>query len=70
LRKYDGIGLEQLAGQAVFVGPTVNVTLSKRTWVTAAWSIQAFGRPAGSSASFDPAHFDRQQARLTYGVNF
>jgi hypothetical protein len=70
LRKYEGIGLTYLAGQALFLGPTVNVTLSKRTWLTAAWSVQAFGRPAGSSASLDPAHFDRQQVRLTYGVNF
>jgi hypothetical protein len=70
LRKYESIGLTDLAGQALFVGPTVNVTLSKRTWLTAAWSMQTFGRAAGSWASLDPVHFDRQQLRLTYGVNF
>jgi hypothetical protein len=70
LRKYEGIGLEELAGQALFIGPTVNVTLSKRSWLTAAWSVQAFGRQAGSSALLDPVHFDRHQMRLTYGVNF
>uniref|UniRef100_Q07TD6 Uncharacterized protein n=1 Tax=Rhodopseudomonas palustris (strain BisA53) TaxID=316055 RepID=Q07TD6_RHOP5 len=70
LRKYEGIGLTELAGQALFVGPTVHVTLTKRSWLTAAWSVQAFGRPAGASASLDPVHFDRQQLRLVYGVNF
>jgi hypothetical protein len=70
LRKYEGIGLTELAGQALFVGPTVNVTLTKRTWLTAAWSVQALGRPVGTSASLDPVHFDRHQLRLTYGVNF
>jgi hypothetical protein len=70
LRKYEGIGLEELAGQALFVGPTAYFALSERSRLTAAWSVQAFGRPAGSSASLDLVNFDRQQARLTYGVNF
>ena len=70
LRKYDGIGLTELAGQALFVGPTAHVTLSERAWLTAAWSVQAFGRPAGSSAGLDAVHFDRHQVRLIYGVSF
>jgi hypothetical protein len=70
LRKYEGIGLNELAGQALLAGPTVNVTLSTRSWLTAAWSMQAFGRAAGSAASLDAVHFDRHQVRLTYGVTF
>jgi len=70
LRKYEGIGLEELAGQALFVGPTAYFQLSKRSRLTASWSIQAWGRPAGSTASLDLVNFDRQQARLIFGVNF
>jgi opacity protein-like surface antigen len=70
LRKYEGIGLEELAGQAVFVGPTAYLQLSRRSRLTASYSIQAWGRPAGSIASLDPVNFDRHQARLVFGVNF
>ena len=70
LRKYEGIGLEELAGQALFVGPTAYFQLSKSSRLTASWSIQAWGRPAGSIASLDLVNFERHQARLVFGVNF
>jgi hypothetical protein len=71
LRKYDGIGLEQLAGQAVFVGPTAYFQLSERSRLTASWSVQAWGRPAGSNAAaLDLVNFERHQARLVFGMNF
>lgn len=70
LRKYEGIGLEELAGQALFVGPTAYFQLSKRSRLTASYSVQAWGRQAGSVASLDPVNFDRHQARLVFGINF
>jgi hypothetical protein len=69
-RKYEGIGLEELVGQAMFVGPTAYFQLSKHSRLTASWSVQAWGRPAGSTASLDLVNFDRHQARLVFGVNF
>src|SRR5258708_34988582 len=38
LRKYDGLGLDTLAGQGVFIGPTIYFRISERAWVAAAWS--------------------------------
>ena len=70
LRKYEGIGLQEFAGQALFVGPTAYVQFSKRSRLTLAWSLQAWGRPAGSTASLDLIDFERHQARLVFGVNF
>jgi hypothetical protein len=70
LRKYEGAGLEELAGQALFVGPTAYFQLSKRARLTASWSVQAWGRPAGTTAGLDLANFERHQARLVFGVNF
>jgi hypothetical protein len=70
LRRYEGIGLEEFAGQALFVGPTAYFQLSERSRLTAAWSVQAWGRPAGSNAALDLANFERHQARLVFGVNF
>ena len=70
LRKYDGIGLDELSGQALFVGPTAYFQLSERTRLTATWSVQAWGQRAGSNAALDLVNFERQQARLVYGLNF
>ncbi len=69
-RKYEGIGLDDFAGQALFVGPTVFLKLSDRSRLTANWSFQAWGRSAGSAAALDLVNFERHQARLVLGVNF
>ena len=69
-RKYEGIGLEELSGEALFVGPTAYFRLSERARLTATWSIQAWGRPAGTGATLDLINFERQQARLVFGLNF
>jgi len=70
LRKYEGIGLEEFSGQALFIGPTAYFRLSDRSRLTASWSVQAWGRPAGSGATLDLVNFERHQARLVFGVNF
>lgn len=70
LRKYEGIGLQEFAGQALFLGPTAYLKLSERSRLTLAWSVQAWGRPAGSTAALDLVDFERHQARLVFGVNF
>ena len=69
-RNYDGIGLQDFAGQAFFVGPVAYFQLSPQSRLTAAWSIQTWGRPAGSIAALDLVNFERHQARLVFGVNF
>jgi hypothetical protein len=73
-RKYEGIGLDELSGEAFFVGPTAYFKLSERARLTASWSFQAWGRPAGNPAgtntTLDLVNFERQQARLVFGLNF
>jgi hypothetical protein len=70
LRKYQGIGLQELAGQALFVGPTAYFQLSERSRLTAAWSFQAWGRPVRSNAALNLVDFERHHARLVFGVSF
>jgi hypothetical protein len=70
LRKYEGIGLQEFAGHAVFVGPTAYFKLSENSRLTLAWSLQAWGRSARSTPALDLIDFERQQARLVFGVNF
>lgn len=70
LRQYEGLGLGDLAGQALYVGPTAYLQLSDRARLTASWSSQVWGRAGGGSGTLDVINFDRHQARLVYGVNF
>jgi hypothetical protein len=70
LRQYDGFGLDSLAGQGFFVGPTVYFKLSKRAWMTIAWSAQVAGHATAVPGSLDLVNFERQQARLLFGVSF
>jgi len=68
--KYEGIGLDDFEGQALFVGPTVFLKLSDRSRLTANWSFQAWGRSVGSTPPpCDLVNFERHQARLVLGVN-
>jgi hypothetical protein len=70
LRQYDGFGLDSLAGQGFFVGPTVYFKLSERAWMTLAWSSQVAGHATAVAGSLDLVNFERQQGRLLFGVNF
>jgi hypothetical protein len=69
-RQYGGIGLGEFSGQALFVGPTAYFQISERSRLTLSWSMQAWGRSAGSAANLDLVNFERHQARLVFGVNF
>jgi hypothetical protein len=70
LRKYDGAGLETLAGQGFFIGPTIYVKLSEKAWIAAAWSAQAAGQATTAAGALDLVNFERHQARVLFGVNF
>ena len=69
-RQYEGIGLGEFAGQALFVGPTAYFQISERSRLTLSWSMQAWGRSAGSGGNLDLVNFERHQARVVFGVNF
>ncbi len=70
LRKYAGVGLDNFAGQALFVGPTLYAQLNGRLWMIAAWSAQAAGRAAPSSGALDLTNFTRHQAKIQFGLEF
>lgn len=69
-RQYEGIGLDEFSGQALFIGPTAYVQISEQSRLTLSWSAQAWGRPAASTANLDLVNFERHQARLVFGINF
>jgi hypothetical protein len=70
LRQYDGFGLDSLSGQGFFIGPTVYFKISERAWMTLAWSSQVAGHATAIPGSLDLVNFERQHARLLFGVNF
>jgi hypothetical protein len=70
LRKYDGLGLDTLAGQGFFIGPTIYAKLSEKAWIAVAWSAQVTGQATTSAGALDLVNFERRQARLLFGVNF
>ena len=71
LRKYEGTGLENFVGDALFVGPTLFAKLSKQTWLAAAWGVQVAGRSVETpELALNLEHFTRHQAKLKFGVNF
>jgi hypothetical protein len=70
LRQYDGLGFDNLAGQGFFVGPTVYCKLSDQAWLTVGWSAQVAGHATEVTGSLDLVNFERQQARVLFGVSF
>jgi hypothetical protein len=70
LRRYEGLGLNTLLGQALFLGPTVYANLSPHSWIAVAWSIQVAGRSVDDPGWLDLTNFERQQARLLFGFTF
>jgi len=70
LRAYDGLGLDRLSGEALFVGPTFYARFSERLWMGAAWSVQVAGRSASEPGALDVGKFERHHGMLRFGYNF
>jgi hypothetical protein len=70
LRAYDGLTLNERAGQAVFLGPTLFARLGSNGWLSVAWNIQVWGKEVGGSSHLDLANFERHQVRVKAGVEF
>jgi hypothetical protein len=70
IRLYEGLGLGQFAGQALYVGPTLYMTFGAQFWLSAAWNVQAWGTTAEGGGALDLTNFERNQVRFRLGVNF
>lgn len=69
-RTYEGLMLDQLAGQAVYLGPTIYTTLTPHAWASFTWSFQVAGKAVGEPGPLDLTSFDRHQMRLRVGYSF
>ena len=70
MRKYEGVGLNTFAGDAVFVGPNVYVKLAKNANMSVAWNVQVAGGAADEPGRLDLTNFERHEVRFRVGVDF
>jgi len=70
LRHYEGIACNGFTGDAVYLGPTLYLQLSRKAFVTAAWNVQVAGREAGHAGALDLVDFSRHRAKLQLAVEF
>jgi hypothetical protein len=70
LRRYDGVDLDTLTGQAFFLGPNFFVRLSKSLALSGAWSVQVAGHATDVPGALDLTKFTRQQALFRVEYNF
>ena len=70
VRGYDGTGANVFLGDALFVGPTTYLRLSKSFAVSAALSVQVAGIAVDVPGSLNLRDFERLQARLRLEYNF
>jgi len=75
LETYEGLGLDNMAGQATFVGPNICFhNHDQSLWIIGGWSTQVGGRANNadglSDSSLDLVNYNRQVARLTVGFSF
>jgi hypothetical protein len=70
LRHYDSWGLSNFTGDAVMAGPTLYVQLTPKSFMTAAWNAQLYGREIGNPVSLNLSEFQRHRARLKFAWEF
>ena len=69
-RAYEGLGLQTLAGQALFMGPTFFVNFGGEKTLSIAWSSQVAGKAEGSPGRLDLENFSRHEAKIAIRVGF
>jgi hypothetical protein len=63
-RAYDGLGLNTLAGDALYVGPTFHMQVTNEFILSAAFSTQIAGHAAGNANFLGLTNFSRNKALL------
>jgi hypothetical protein len=69
-RHYDALGLNNFAGDALFVGPTLYYQISSKCFVTAAWGTQIWGSQVGEPGQLNLEDFSRHRGKLKLAVEF
>lgn len=69
LRAFDGMALNTLAGQALYVGPNFYLPVAKGMSLSGAWNIQAWGQGTGAASSIDLTNFESQLLKVRFAID-
>lgn len=69
-RDYDSFAFQAFAGDAVYVGPTLNIQFNSKVMLAAAFSADVAGAAAGSSRRLDLVDFERYHTNLKLEFEF
>ena len=64
VQQYEGMGLDRLKGEALYVGPTFYTRLGERANLSAAWDIQVAGKAVDEPGALDLINFERNRLLL------
>ena len=74
LRHYDSLSWHDYTGDAVLLGPTLYIQITRKAFFTAAWNAQVAGREVNDGivnpSPLNLAEFQRNRARLKLGIEF
>jgi hypothetical protein len=69
-RAYDGLALRTLTGEALFVGPTMQINFTQKILLAAALSMQVAGRAVDDPRALDLTNFSKYRANLKLEFEF
>ena len=69
-RAFEGLGMQTFLGNALYVGPTLQIQLSNKMMVAAAFSTEVSGHAVGEGRSLDLTNFQRNLANLKLEFEF
>ena len=69
-RHYDSFDLGAFTGDALFVGPTLYLQTSRKTFITAAWATQVLGSSTEEPGPLNLGEFSRHRGKLKFAVEF
>jgi len=69
-RAYDGLAPQTLTGEALFVGPTMQINFTRKILLAAAFSTQVVGRAVDDPRALDLTNFSRYRANLKLEFEF
>ncbi|MDC7785834.1 hypothetical protein PQJ75_23080 [Rhodoplanes sp. TEM] len=70
LRAYEGMGLDRLKGEALYLGPTFSWHIARNAGLSGTVGFQVAGKAVGDAASLDLENFERMQAMLRFNLLF
>jgi hypothetical protein len=67
-QQYEGMGLDRLNGEALYVGPTFFARLGKDASLSGAWDVQVAGKAVGEPGPLDLINFERHRLMLRLAI--